>query len=86
VNAPVVAIDDLYHEDLSPDDLEQRIDALRRGEAIPPGSARARQTSAPEGGALTLTDASLYDGSLAKPLTLPNLPGDQRELGGRLVD
>jgi NADH-quinone oxidoreductase subunit E len=85
VNAPVVAIDDLYHEDLSPDDLEKLIDALRRGEAVTPGSARGRQTSAPEGGAKTLTDPALYDGSLAKPVTLPNQP-DERKLGGTLVE
>lgn len=75
VNAPVVAIDDLYHEDLSPDDLERLIAALQRGETVTPGSARGRQTSAPEGGPLTLLDPALYDGSLARPVTLPNLPG-----------
>lgn len=74
VNAPVVAIDDLYHEDLSPDDLERRIDALVRGEAVTPGSALGRQTSAPDGGATTLKDPALFDGSLARPITLPNLP------------
>ncbi len=74
VNAPVVAIDDFYHEDLSPDDLEALIDALARGEKIKPGSARARQTSAPDGGPLTLLDPTLYDGSLAAPLKLPNAP------------
>ena len=74
VNAPVVAIDDLYHEDLSPDDLERLIDALARGETITPGSARGRQTSAPEGGPLTLLDPALYDGSLAAPIKLPNAP------------
>ena len=74
VNAPVVAIDDYYHEDLSCDELEKLIDALERGEKIAPGSARGRQTSAPESGALTLNDPALYDGSLAKPLNLPNLP------------
>jgi NADH-quinone oxidoreductase subunit E len=74
VNAPVVAIDDLYYEDLTPDDLEQLIERLARGEAIPPGSARGRQTSAPEGGPKTLTDPSLYDGSLAAKLDLPNKP------------
>jgi NADH-quinone oxidoreductase subunit E len=73
VNAPVVAIHDYYHEDLSPDDLEKTIEALARGETVTPGSARGRQTSAPEGGARTLVDPALYDGTLARPITLPNL-------------
>jgi NADH-quinone oxidoreductase subunit E len=46
VNAPIVAIDDYYYEDLAPEDLEKLMDALARGEAIAPGSARGRQTSA----------------------------------------
>ncbi len=74
VNAPVVAIDDYYHEDLTPETLEARIDALARGEKIAPGSAMDRQTSAPEGGPKVLTDPSLYDGSLAQKINLPNLP------------
>jgi NADH-quinone oxidoreductase subunit E len=74
VNAPVVAIDDHYHEDLTPAALEALMEKLARGEGIEPGSAAGRQTSAPEGGALTLTDPSLYDGSLARPMKLPALP------------
>lgn len=74
VNAPVVAIDDYYHEDLSADALEALMDKLARGETIEPGSAIGRQSSAPEGGAQVLTDPSLYDGSLAKPIALPDLP------------
>ncbi|MGE0595191.1 MAG: NADH-quinone oxidoreductase subunit NuoE [Hyphomonadaceae bacterium] len=74
VNAPVVAIDDYYHEDLTAAALEERLDALARGEAVAPGSAAGRQTSAPDGGPAVLTDPSLYDGSLAKKITLPNLP------------
>lgn len=74
VNAPVVAIDDYYHEDLTADALEVLMDKLARGERIEPGSAIARQTSAPDGGPKVLTDPSLYDGSLAKPITLPGLP------------
>lgn len=74
VNAPVVAIDDYYHEDLTPDALEALMDKLARGEKIEPGSAIKRQTSAPEGGQKVLTDPALYDGSLAKPITLPGLP------------
>lgn len=74
VNAPVVAIDDYYHEDLTPETLEARIDALARGEKVAPGSAIGRQTSAPEGGTSVLSDPALYDGSLAEKFTLPNLP------------
>lgn len=74
VNAPVVAIHDYYHEDLTPETLEARIDALARGETPAPGSAIGRSTSAPEGGLKTLLDLSLYDGSLGQPLTLPNRP------------
>ena len=39
VNAPVIAIDDYYHEDLTPDALEALMDKLARGEKIEPGSA-----------------------------------------------
>ena len=74
VNAPVVAIDDYYHEDLTAEALEALVDKLARGEKVTPGSAIGRQTSAPDGGPRVLTDPSLYDGSLARPLTLPNLP------------
>ncbi|HYD85888.1 MAG TPA: NADH-quinone oxidoreductase subunit NuoE [Vitreimonas sp.] len=74
VNAPVVAIDDYYHEDLTPDALEALMDKLARGEKIAPGSAAGRITSAPEGGPTVLKDPTLYDGSLAKPIKLPGLP------------
>lgn len=74
VNAPVVAIDDYYHEDLTPQALEALMDRLARGERIEPGSAAGRQTSAPEGEPKTLTDPALYDGSLAEPIQLPGLP------------
>ncbi len=74
VNAPIAAIHDYYHEDLTPDALEALMDKLARGEEIEPGSATKRQTSAPEGGPKVLTDPSLYDGSLARRMTLPVLP------------
>jgi len=74
VNAPVVAIDDYYYEDLDAGALEALMDRLARGEKLMPGSALKRQTSAPEGGPDVLKDASLYDGSLGQKFTLPNLP------------
>jgi len=74
VNAPIVAIHDYYHEDLTPDALEALMDRLARGETIEAGSAIKRQTSAPEGEQTTLTDPSLYDGSLGRPVKLPGLP------------
>ncbi len=74
VNAPMVAIDDYYHEDLSPAALEALMDGLARGEKITPGSAIGRMTSAPDGGPTVLNDPSLYDGSLGQKITLPNLP------------
>jgi len=79
VNAPVVAIDDYYHEDLTPEALEARLEALARGERVEPGSALGRFASAPEGGPHVLTDPALYDGSLGRPLPLPNKPEPQPE-------
>lgn len=74
VNAPVVAIDDYYHEDLTPDALEALMDKLARGEAVTPGSAIGRQMSEPDGGNDVLKDPTLFDGSLARPIKLPGLP------------
>lgn len=74
VNAPVAAIHDYYHEDLTAQDLEGLMDRLAADETVQPGSARGRQRSAPEGGTAVLTDKSLYDGSLAVPVDLPNRP------------
>jgi NADH-quinone oxidoreductase subunit E len=56
VNAPVLQVDDDYYEDLDYDRTVALIEALRRGERPKPGSTIGRQTSAPEGGPLTLTD------------------------------
>jgi NADH-quinone oxidoreductase subunit E len=72
-NAPMVAINDYYHEDLTPESLARIIDQIAAGKPPPPGSAIDRQGSAPAGGALTLTDPALYDGSRARAFKLPNL-------------
>ncbi len=68
-------INDYYYEDLTPETLGQIIDDFRAGKAPKPGSYAGRHTSEPAGGATTLTDPSLFDGSRSKKLKkLPNAP------------
>ncbi len=74
VNAPMAQINDYYYEDLTPESLGKIIDEFKAGGAPKPGSYAGRHTSEPAGGALTLTDPSLYDGSKAKPVKIPNAP------------
>ena len=75
VNAPMAQVNDYYMEDLTPETLKEMVDAFRRGETPAPGSRGGRHTSEPAGGALTLLDEALYDGSLAQPIAkLPNAP------------
>jgi NADH-quinone oxidoreductase subunit E len=74
-NAPMVAINDYYYEDLTPQTLESLLDRFAAGETPPPASMTGRQGAAPDGGPLTLTDPALYDGSAAQPIArLPNAP------------
>lgn len=58
VNAPVLQVDDDYFEDLDYDRTVALIEALKRGERPTSGSSIGRQTSAPEGGPLTLVDVA----------------------------
>lgn len=72
-NAPMAMINDYYFEDLTPENMAQIIDDFAAGKTPKPGSRVGRVSSEPEGGALTLTDPKLYDGSAAKPIKkLPN--------------
>jgi NADH-quinone oxidoreductase subunit E len=74
VNAPMASINDYYYEDLTPESLGQIIADFKAGRSPQPGSYAGRHTSEPAGGALTLTDPALYDGSRAKPIKIPNAP------------
>ena len=58
VNAPILAVDDDYYEDLDYESTVQLIEALKRGERPAPGSVIGRQTSAPVGGPTTLLDVA----------------------------
>ena len=73
-NSPIVAIHYYYHEDLTAERFEALIDDLVAGKDVTPGSATGRVAAARDGGPHVLTDDSLFDGSLAKPITIPNLP------------
>jgi NADH-quinone oxidoreductase subunit E len=55
VNAPMIAVDDDYYEDLDYESTVKLIEALKRGERPTPGSVIGRQTSAPVGGPMVLT-------------------------------
>ena len=75
VNAPMAQINDYYYEDLTAETMGQIIDDFRAGKKPAPGSYVGRHTSEPIGGAETLTDPKLYDGSAAKKIeALPNPP------------
>lgn len=73
-NAPMAMINDYYYEDLTPDNLVQIIDDFAAGKAPKPGPYNGRHTSEPLGGATSLLEASLYDGSAARPVKIPNAP------------
>lgn len=73
-NAPMAAINDYYYEDLTPESFRQIIADFRAGKKPEPGSYSGRKASEPAGGPQTLSDASLYDGSRAKPVKIPNAP------------
>ena len=73
VNAPMAMVNDYYFEDLTAADMNQIIDDFAAGKMPERGPRVDRVNSAPEGGAQTLTDPKLYDGSAAKPIKkLPN--------------
>jgi NADH-quinone oxidoreductase subunit E len=72
-NAPMAQINDYYFEDLTAETMAQIIDDFAAGKTPKRGSYAGRTTSEPAGGAKTLLDPALYDGSAARPITkLPN--------------
>ncbi|ESQ77032.1 NADH-quinone oxidoreductase subunit NuoE [Asticcacaulis sp. YBE204] len=73
-NAPMAQINDYFYEDLTPDNLAQIIDDFAAGQTPKTGPYNGRFTSEPLGGATSLTDPSLFDGSLAQPIKIPNAP------------
>jgi NADH-quinone oxidoreductase subunit E len=64
VNAPMLQIGSDFYEDIDGPITERMIADLRAGRALKPGPQNSRASSEPEGGATTLTDPALYDGSV----------------------
>jgi NADH-quinone oxidoreductase subunit E len=63
VNAPMIMVGKDTWEDLDADRFDRVLDAFASGRPLPPGPQVLRQLAAPEGGATTLTDPALADGS-----------------------
>jgi len=63
-NAPMVQINFDYYEDLTPESFEALLGDLRAGRPVKAGSQTGRSCSAPLGGDTSLTDETLYDGSV----------------------
>jgi len=64
VNAPMLQIGNDFYEDIDGPITERMIADLRAGKPVKPGPQNGRASSEPLGGAATLHDASLYDGSI----------------------
>ncbi|MCK0195624.1 NADH-quinone oxidoreductase subunit NuoE [Ancylobacter sp. 6x-1] len=64
VNAPMIQVWRDVYEDLTPEDLENILDAFERGETPKTGPQNGRRSSEPVTGLRVLTEASLYDGSM----------------------
>ena len=82
-NAPMVQINYDYYEDLTPENFEALLEDLRAGRAVTTGSQIGRSCSAPDGGDTSLSDESLYDGSVVgawkKRFEKTSEPGDATE-------
>jgi len=63
-NAPMVQINDQYYEDLTRENFEQLLNDLAAGRPVRSGSQIGRRSSEPHNAVNTLTDPSLYDGSV----------------------
>jgi NADH-quinone oxidoreductase subunit E len=60
VNAPMVQINKDYYEDLTPENFEEILVALREGRKVKPGPQDGRHSSEPFGGPTTLIAQGLY--------------------------
>jgi NADH-quinone oxidoreductase subunit E len=71
VNAPMVQVFKDTYEDLTPETFNALLDGFAAGNPPKPGPQNGRQFSAAEGGETTLTDPTLYDGSVVGKYKVP---------------
>ncbi len=57
VNAPMMQIGDDFYEDLSPEDVDRILNAIKNGESIKHGPQNGRSSSEPNGGLTSLIDS-----------------------------
>ena len=77
VNAPMLQIGSDFYEDIDGPITEEMIADLRAGKTLKPGPQNSRTSSEPEGGATTLTDPALFDGSIiGKYKVVPPAPAE----------
>jgi NADH-quinone oxidoreductase subunit E len=83
VNAPMLQIGSDFYEDLDGPITEQMIADLRAGKPVKAGPKNGRRVSSePEGGAQSLNEASLYDGSIiGKYKVQPPPPAEPKKPG-----
>jgi NADH-quinone oxidoreductase subunit E len=85
VNAPMLQIGSDFYEDLDGPLTEKLIADLRAGKAVKPGPQNGRRVSSePEGGADSLKDPALYDGSIIGkhvPKAPPPPPAEPKKPG-----
>ncbi|MEP3072354.1 NADH-quinone oxidoreductase subunit NuoE [Maricaulis sp.] len=83
-NAPMIQLantdGDHYIEDLDAEAFEKLLDDLAAGKKVKYGPQSERNASEPHG-TKVLTDESLYDGSRAKPVALPNTGKSEKAEG-----
>lgn len=80
VNAPLVQVDKVLYEDLTPETFEDLLETFARGETPTPGPRIERQHSAPAGGLTSLNTAGLYEALAQRAKSVAAREGDA---GGR---
>jgi NADH-quinone oxidoreductase subunit E len=84
VNAPMALIWDDTYEDLTPENFGKVLDGFASGKPVKPGPQIDRQFSAPEGGATTLTDPSIY--TVTTPKGGKSLTDDRAKTQGAVAN